>query len=93
MSTVFSEQSTRFKTVTEGATVKLEGVCSFNKTSFEMSGSIYKKDDNLFIGSYGSTRVEMQNDADMSMFVEAATQLNQLITDIKAKQKEIYPGV
>lgn len=91
--TVFSEQSTSFKTRLEGSTIRMDGEVKFDekKGIVDMRGNMFKNDENSSVGYYGMTSLNINSQSEMGIMIEAAQLLQQIITDTEAKRVELYP--
>lgn len=90
--TVFSGQSTAFKTRLEGSTIRMEGEVKFDKDGIiDMRGNMFKNEDNSSVGYYGMASLNLNSQSEMGVMIEAAQLLQQVMTDTEAKRVELFP--
>ena len=88
--TVFSNGRNTFDTVIESETLVMRGQATVGvggKNSF--NGQISKKDTGDYVGDYSQTNLSIADSSRMSYFLDAATLLVQLNSDVTAKAQEV----
>ncbi len=90
--TIFSGESTVFKTETVGTSIRFEGEVQFDKNEIiEIKGNIFRKDNNSSVGYYGMTSLNLNSQSEVGLMIEAAQLLQQIMTDTEAKRVELFP--
>lgn len=90
--TIFSGESTVFKTETVGTSIRFEGEVQFDKNEIiEIKGNIFRKDNNSSVGYYGMTSLNLNSQSEMGLMIESAQLLQQIMTDTEAKRVELFP--
>lgn len=83
--TVFTNKRSQFETSTEGDNIILQGHASIGASGQSFNGQILQKDTQDYVGDYSETNISCHN---MDYFIEAATLLTQLKSDINTKSEE-----
>jgi len=90
MATTFTEERKTYQTATETATLRTEGgTATIGETDVQYYGQIFLIAENRYVGDYSRLNLSV---TDSAYLVEAATLVEQLSTDIAAKQAELYPA-
>lgn len=86
--TVFSNGRNTFDTVIESETLVMRGQATVGTSGNTFYGQIYTKSGEEYIGGYSQTNLSIANPSRMSYFLDAATLLVQLNSDVTAKARE-----
>lgn len=87
--TVFSNERNTFDTVIESETLVMLGQATVGTSGNTFYGQIYTKSGEEYIGDYSQTNLSIANPSRMSYFLDAATLLVQLNSDVTAKAQEV----
>lgn len=86
--TVFSNGRNTFDTVIESETLVMRGQATVGTSGNTFYGQIYTKSGE-YIGDYSQPNLSIANPSRMSYFLDAATLLVQLNSDVTAKAQEV----
>ena len=87
--TVFSNGRNTFDTVIESETLVMRGQATVGTSGNTFYGQIYTKSGEEYIGDDSQTNLSIANPSRMSYFLDAATLLVQLNSDVTAKAQEV----
>lgn len=87
--TVFSNGRNTFDTVIESETLVMRGQATVGTSGNTFYGQIYTKSGEEYICDYSQTNLSIANPSRMSYFLDAATLLVQLNSDVTAKAQEV----
>lgn len=87
--TVFSNGRNTFDTVIESETLVMRGQATVGTSGNTFYGQIYTKSGEEYIGDYSQANLSIATPSRMSYFLDAATLLVQLNSDVTAKAQEV----